>query len=530
MGYYRDLRDFLGDLEKRGMVFRWPWPVNKDTELLPLHLLQFRGLPEEKRKVFLFENVTDAHGRSYKAKVATGIYGLSSQVFALGMNCKEPGELSNRWHQGVTRRIEPRVVKAGSVQEVVRTAGEIESGGLSELPAPVEQPGFSGTIRVTGPFITCDPETGIRNVGMYSGHFRAKNRMMAGIGAAHHAMLYHWRTAKKRGEPLPVAVVIGATPNITAVASAGTPYGVDELAIAGGIAEEPVEVVQCKTVDLEVPASAEIVIEGLLSTEVLEPYTAYGEYPGYMMAERRSNAIVEVTCITHRKDPIFVPILVGLPPSDSNNIGNFCHDILLHNFLRYDCNLPTVLEVASDEMGGANYCVIRIRKTHPSQPKQVLHAAAGREPGGKVFIVVDEDIHPKEPEMVNWALSFSMQPHQDVEIITGRVPGLDPSGAPPEVTGNLRHFPPPIGTSAILIDATRKWAYPPVGLPQKQYMQRALDLWREANLPSLQLKEPWHGYELGLWTEDERENANLIARGEYLKLGEKMRERQSRVE
>lgn len=528
MGYYRDIRDFMDDLEKRGRLFRWPWSINKDTELLPLHLLQFRGLPEERRRVFVFDQVTGAQGQSYNARVATGIYGLSPTVFALGMNCEDVRDVSQRWHDAITHPVQPLLVDRAPVQEVVRTGDEILKGGLSDLPAPVEQPGYSGTIRATGPFVTRDPETGIRNVGMYSGHFRAKNRMMAGIGAAHHAMLYHWRGAKKRGEPLPVAIVLGATPNVAVVASASISYGVDELAVAGGIAGEPIPLVQCKTVDLEVPANAEIVIEGLLSTEIVEPYSAYGEYPGYMMAERRSNAIMEVTCITHRKDPIFTPILVGLAPSDSNTIGNFCHDMLLYNFLRHDCNLPVVSEVASDEMGGANYCVIRIQKTHPSQPKQILHAAAGREPGGKVFIVVDEDVNPRDPQMVNWALGFAMQPHRDVEVITGRVPGLDPSGAPPEVTGNLRHFPPPIGTSAILVDATRKWSYPPVGLPAKEYMDRAIELWQEANLPPLSLKEPWHGYELGLWSEDERENAELIVRGEYIKLGEKMAKRQSR--
>jgi hypothetical protein len=102
--------------------------------------------------------------------------------------------------------------------------------------------------------------------------------------------------------------------------------------------------------------------------------------------------------------------------------------MMLYNFLRYSCAMPEVLEVACPEMGGGwNWWVIRMRKSHPSKPKQALHAASGMDPTSKMIIVVDEDIDPKDPDMVMWAMSFAMQPHQDVEISTGRSPLLDPS-------------------------------------------------------------------------------------------------------
>ena len=147
-----------------------------------------------------------------------------------------------------------------------------------------------------------------------------------------------------------------------------------------------------------------------------------------------------------------------------------------------------------------------------------------------MIIVVDDDINPKDMDMVSWALSYSMQPHNDVEIIMGRVPRLDPCGAPPHVKGEGgRSFPGEKGTSAILIDATRKWPYPPVALPGKPYMEAAMEIWQEEGLPELSLRPPWFGYTLGKWTEDHQENADLMVRGEYLKLGEKMAGRQTRV-
>ncbi|MDP2726988.1 MAG: UbiD family decarboxylase, partial [Dehalococcoidia bacterium] len=194
---------------------------------------------------------------------------------------------------------------------------------------------------------------------------------------------------------------------------------------------------------------------------------------------------------------------------------------LYYQHLKYECNLPMVLEVAFPDSGaGAAYCVVRIKKGHPSQPWQILHAVAGRDPGqAKIAIVVDEDINPRDPEMVNWALSYAMQPHRDIQIVKGRFLTLDPSAAYHTIYGSTEQ------SSAVLIDATRKFPYPPVGLPRREFMERALIMWQEEELPELKLREPWHGYTLGLWTDEHQENARLIYQGEYLKLGEELAQR-----
>jgi 4-hydroxy-3-polyprenylbenzoate decarboxylase len=533
MRYYKDLREFILHLERLGKLHRWKKPVNKDTELMALHRCQFLGIPEEQRKVFLFEQVTDAQGRNSSMRVLAGVYALSQDVMALGMGCENWREVTTKWHHAISHPIEPVLVDSGPVHEEVHIGKELEEVGLHELPIVVEEPGFSGTVRVSAPFITRDPVTGIRNVGMYSSHLRGRDRLIAGIARFQDAMLYHWNDARKRKQGLPVAIAVGTTPDIVFAASAKVPYGVDELGLAGGIAGRPVELVRCKSVPLEVPAHAEIVIEGELSVDVVEPYSAFGDYPGYMDIERSSVPVIKVTAITHRHHALFTPILVGLLPSENSAIARMLNEVMLFDFLTYACNLPMVQEVHWPEAGaGLNWCVIRMKKLHPSQSWQVLRFAASACPLGKVFVAVDEDVDPKDANKVMWALSFAMQPHRDVQIMTGRVPALDPSGLLLAHTeGGMESYPSPQGASTILIDATRKGAYPPVALPKREYMEIAARLWNEEReLPKLNLRPPWWGYSLGLWSEEDQENAELIAQGRYLEIGEKMARRQTNVD
>ncbi len=514
--YYEDFRAYLDALQRRGKLHRWSRPVNKDTELMPLMRLQYRGVPDDRRQAFLYENVIDSRGRRHDLRVVTGMYGASRDIAALGLGCADAVAIYEKWRAALAKPYTPRTVPAAPVQEIVYVDASLKNFGVTGLPAPVEEPGFSGGIRATAPFITVDPETGIRNVGMYSGHFRGEDRLIAGIAPTHHAMLYHHRGAAIRKEPLPVAIVLGALPDINFVSAANLPYGVDELSVAGGIRERPVDLVPCKTIPLEVPAEAEIVIEGEMSIDRRERGEPFSDYPGYLMVEREFRAVIDVKAITMRRDAIFTAILVGLPPSESNGISRTCREMMLYNHLRYACAMPEVMEVCCPEMGGGwNWWVIRMKKSHPSKPKQALHAAAGMDPTSKMIIVVDDDIDPKDPEMVMWAMSFAMQPHQDAEIITGRVPLLDPSAHSLMRGREERSFPGAVGCSGLLIDATRKGAFPPVGLPKKSYMENALRIWQEAEMPKLSLKTPWYGYPLGLWDDEDDKLAEKVAQGDY---------------
>ena len=224
MGYYKDLREFLGTLERNGKLLRVTKPLKKETEVGPLMWLQYRGLPEEKWKSFLFDKVIDVKGRQYEPKVLIGPYAASREVFALGMMCK-PEEINETWARSMANPIDPVLVKEGPVQEVIVEGDNIDAGWL---PLVVDEPGFSGTVRTTTQFVTKDPVTGIRNVGHYSAHLRGKKKMFFGVGHGQGAHI-HWQKCKAAGKRLELAVVIGTTPNISYVSSATAPYDVDEF-------------------------------------------------------------------------------------------------------------------------------------------------------------------------------------------------------------------------------------------------------------------------------------------------------------
>jgi 4-hydroxy-3-polyprenylbenzoate decarboxylase len=183
------------------------------------------------------------------------------------------------------------------------------------------------------------------------------------------------------------------------------------------------------------------------------------------------------------------------------------------------------MEVVFHESGGSwQFIVIRIKNENPAHPWQALQAASGFEPSmGKIIIVVDEDVDPWDPDAVNWALSFRMQPNSDVRIISGRAVMLDHSAVPPEEMSMLElNFPKPNGGSSLLINATRKWDYLPVSLPKREYMERARMIWKEEGLPLLKPKAPWYGYPLGYWPDENIEEADLAVKGEHYKTGEKI--------
>jgi len=523
MANFSDLRGLVDVLEERGKLFRFRGEINKDTELVPLFRIQMRGVPESERKVFLFDNVVGAKGKKYDMPVLVGVYGGSKDVLAIGMRCQGYIEMLEKWHHCLTNPIAPVLVDSGPVQEVVHVGDEIKQLGLDEFPVPVEDPGFSGMIRTGVPMITKDGETGIRNVGAYNGFFRARDRLIAGIGPSKHAMAHHWEAARRRKEGLPIAIVIGCTPEVMLVASAAIPYGADELAVAGAIAGSPIKLVRCRTIPLEVPAHAEAVIEGVVSTEIMEPLLPFGEYPGYFRVDLNIRPIIQVTAVTHRKGAMFTPLLVGFPPSDDNLISGFCESAQMYHRLKYGCHLPVEEIHLPQSGGGQNFCLIRVREGSSQQTISQILEEAGKSTFSKYVVALDADIDLRDPEMLIWALSFSTQPKQDFTIVAAHSAGLDPSAAP---TGSGRSR---MGStegrelSRVLINATRKWPYPPVGLPRKEYMERALRLWQEQkDLPTPRLKEPYYSYSLGYWNEDLQQYADLIAGGEYLKVGEKM--------
>lgn len=525
MAYYKDLREFIKTLEANNKLVRIKREINKDTELMPLVRWQFRGLPEDERKAFLFENVIDVKKKRYDMPVIVGSHAASLEVYALGMMC-EPDKIMERWSQAQLKPIEPRLLDSGPVHENIYKGGEIVKwGGLGQLPVPISTPGFDNA-----PYLTCanwvtkDPETGIRNIGNYRSMVKSATRLGIYCGPGQH-LRRHWEKCKKRRVPLQAAIVIGATPNIGYVGGGKVPHGVDEYAVAGGLAGEPVELVKCKTVDIEVPATAELVIEGELTTDFFEGEGPFGEFTGYMGRETNNNPYFDITCITHRDNAIYTAWISQFPPSESSKLKQIALSANWFHVLKYGLNNPTVLACVFHENSGSAqaFLVVQLKKTHPADSWHVLNGAVSFNVSWpRIIIAVDEDIDPWDADAVNWAMCFRMDPQRDTRIVPGKAFGLDQASAPPSSALGEQSYPHPTGSSAILIDATMKWPYPPVSLPKKEYMERARQIWEEEGLPKLKPKSPWYGYSLGQWTVENEKEVELALQGEHYQTGEKL--------
>jgi 4-hydroxy-3-polyprenylbenzoate decarboxylase len=528
--YFRDLREFIDLLEETGNLYRITERIDKNSELMPLVRWQYQGLPDGQRKAFLFENVTDPQGRNYDCRVAVGALGASREIYKMALGVADDdnaGAVAERWNLALSRPIAPRIVKSGPVKENILKGREISrpNGGLLKFPVPISNPGFDGGPFLTAPYVvTKDPETGVANVGTYRCMIKGPDKMGVSVSPAQHIGI-HFHKCKEKKIPLQAAIVLGCSPAIGLASVAKVGYDRNEYAVAGGIAGEAVPLVKCESVDLEVPARAEIVIEGEIPTDVMEPEGPFGEFTGYMGGQLM-NGIFNAKCITHRKEPILQMFTEGVP-SESGVMRKMGYEATLYKLLKYDCNIPSVINVTLHESGGSRkLVVIRMKKTNPAQPWQALQAAVALDPShGKILITVDEDIDSEDADSVNWALSFRMQPHRDVKITTHKFAGLDPSAAPPGSSHTEARFPSPSGCSAIMIDATRKWPYPPVALPSRKYMEAAKAKWEKLGLPPLKPKMPWYGYSLGHWDEEDVENAESAVRGDYRQVAERLQKK-----
>lgn len=523
---YEDFRDYLAALDERSLLVRIDRPVNKDTELVPLARLQYRGLPPEQRRAFLFTNVTDSRGRSFDAAVAMGTFAGSSAIFAtaLGTELSSDGHRTI-WREALEHPIPPVRASSAPCKEVIHRGAEAleRIGGVDGLPHPNSTPGLDPAPFLTAAsWVTRDPDDGAYNMGIYRGQIKGTDRVALQMDTPTQHIAIHLAKARRRGERLPVAVIIGTVPAVGLAGAQKVPYTVDEYAVAGGLMGRPLETVGCETADIEVPAHAEVVIEGEIDPDVVEPEGPYGEASGFVGA-RTWSPILHVTCITHRATPVLQGFLSQFPPSETTFMRKIGMEAVYTDFLRNACNIGAVRGVTFYETATCNMIfTIQLDNPAPGQAWQALYAAAGYESSmGKVILAVDEDIDPGNIETVLWALAYRLQPQRDVQILTGRSPRLDPSA---EIVDTGAGVLEATGSS-LLINATRKRPYPPVSLPTREHMEHAIALWDELGLPALDLEEPWHGYELGAWTDENREEALLATLGRYLETGEKLADR-----
>jgi 4-hydroxy-3-polyprenylbenzoate decarboxylase len=506
-----DFQQHLADLEAAGLVERIDTPINKDTELHPLVRWQFvGGVPEDKRRAFLFTNVIDGKGRKYDIPVVVGALSASPDIYAMGMGCKVE-EIGDAWMRAIAHPIAPVMVTMAPCQEVVITGDDLKApGGLAALPVPVSTPGFDSAPYLTATLcITRDPETGVQNMGTYRAALKAADRLvirMVAREATGAGGFQHWLKYRERGEPMPIAIVVGAAPIVVFTGPQKLAIDLDELGVAGSLAGEPIRTVKAKTIDLAVPADAEIVIEGVIDCGKLEPEAPFAESNGYVALEA-FNMPMQVTAITRKRKPVFCSIISQVTPSESSVIKKVAYEPLFLAHLRDHLAIKGVLQVAMHERLTNLRPVIFVQIAHDTPRTEVWRALHGTATlmsnCGKVVVAVSDDIDPRSVDAVLWSLAYRSNPVDDVQIVPyrGGVQGAQ--------------YGPEQSDSSLLIDATRKRPMAPLALPTREHMEHARELWERLGLHPLAVTSPWHGYHLGDWTEAWEKFARRAAAGDW---------------
>ena len=518
---YPDLHDHLKTLEKEGLLVTVDRVIDKDTEMHPLVRWQFRGgIAEKDRKAFLFNNVSDAKGKRFSIPVAVGVLASNREIYSIGMAC-DLDKIDETWNRAVAHPIPPRVVETAPCQEIVITGKALDKPGqgLDGLPIPISTPGWDVSPYTTlSQYITKDPETGIQNMGIYRGQVKAPRRLGMNPSLELRPGIYaHWEKAKAMGKKLPAAVILGCPPCIAYTSAQKLPETMDELTVAGGLVGAPINVVKAKTVDLLVPAEAEIVIEGFIHTDELEPEAPFGESHGHVNLQEY-NAFMEITAITRRRDAILTSIISQVTPSESSLIKRVALEPMMLAHLTNTLGIRGVKKVSMHEplTNLRKVLVLVVDRKLPTTEiwRAMYGAAALHRAAGKYIIAVNDDIDPDNADALLWAMSYRANPLLDMHILPHRDQGHGPRS---HRNGGE--------DGSVLIDATLKEPYPPVSLPKREYMERAKKIWEKLGLPALKPEQPWFGYSLGEWSEEFDEAAERAVKGDYFVTGEMIAKR-----
>jgi 4-hydroxy-3-polyprenylbenzoate decarboxylase len=336
------------------------------------------------------------------------------------------------------RDLMPKTVKDAACQEVVK-----RDGSLDELPILKTWPEDGGRYITFPLVITKDPETGVRNMGTYrmqvfDGRTTGMHWQRHKGGAQHH------RVAERLGKRLEVAVALSPDPTLAYAATAPMPEGLDELLLAGFLAHRRVELVKAVTVDLDVPASAQIVLEGYVEPGERRREGPFGDHTGfYSLAE--DFPVFHLQCITMRKKPVYLTTVVGIPPQEDYYLGKASERIFLPVIRK---TLPEIVDMHFPAEGiFHNIVIVSIDKRYPGHARKIMSAfwGLGQLMFSKTIIVVDSDIDVQNEAEVAWIVGTHYDPERDIQFTRGPVDDL-------EDASDLAAYGSKMG-----IDATRKW-------------------------------------------------------------------------
>ena len=428
---YRDLRDFLKKLDKSDELERITVEVDPILEIADITDRAVKaGSP-----ALLFERP-----KGSKIPVVTNLLG-SERRMNLALEVDSLEEVAERIHsfldmqtpQGILEKVKmlpklaelgsffPKTVRSGACQENVQKEGI----SLSSLPILKCWPQDGGRYITWPMVITKNPETGKRNVGCYRMQvFDDRTTGMHWQKQKHGADHYRSARAKNKDGMLEVAVAIGADP-VTALAGIlPVPPDMDEFLFSGFLRREAVELVPCKTVDLEVPANAEIILEGHVKLGEMRTEGPFGDHTGFYSLEGQY-PVFHIDCITHRNDPLYLTTVVGPPPQEDYFMGHAIERIFLPVMrMQY----PEIVDVAMPAEGiFQNLMIVAIRKSYPGQARKVMNAiwSLGQAMFTKVVLVVDHDVNVADGREVVWKALCAIDPERDIQFVLGPVDTLD---------------------------------------------------------------------------------------------------------
>ncbi len=446
---YSDLRTFVAALERAGELRRIPVEVDPVLEIAEIaDRVSKQGGP-----ALLFERVKgsamplliNAFGSTRRMGLALEVPSLDALAAELQeiLDLKPPegwlGKLKMLPRLQELSSAFPRIVKSGPCKEIVVT----DRPSLAELPILQCWPQDAGRY-ITFPLVfTKDPETGVRNCGTY--RMQLFDERTTGMHwHVHKGAAAHHRKAKRRGGRVEVGVAIGADPAVCFAGTLPLPEGVDEMLVAGFLRKQPVELTRCETVDVEVPANAEIVLEGYVNTDELRTEGPFGDHTGfYSLADEYP--VFHLTAVTRRRSPLYLTTVVGRPPMEDCYMAAAIEALFMPVLKK---QLPEIVDFHMPFVGiFHNLVLVSIDKQYPGHARKVMHAlwGLGQAMVTKVIVVVDRGVNVRDYAEVTWKALNHIDPQRDIEFVLGPVETLDHASRLPKYGSKMG------------VDATKKW-------------------------------------------------------------------------
>jgi len=481
---FKDLREFIERLRLEGELAEISTEVDWRYEIGGI----VRKNLDTKGPALLFKKIKDYSSPLFTCGVST----YPRLSLALGLSADlSLQEIISEFRKRIKKPIKANHVKIGSCKENILQGDKVN---LFRFPVPLWQEGDGG--RYLGTWhgvITKDPETGWTNGGMYRVMVHDQKTLGILIARDQHIGL-HYEKNRRINQAMPVAIVIGMDPVLPLTFLTPLPAQKDEYDLAGGLRGQAIDLVKCETIDLDVPASAEMVIEGEIPPDERRVEGPFGEWMGHYGGKPGPRPIIHVHCITHRNDPIFRGTLEGKPVNEDHLCTSVALSALAYNFLEDTLGISGIRGVHYPAVsGGWGMAIVSVNQRYPAHSRTIAHGLLGSKVGAflKNVILVDDDIDPFNLDEVWWSMVSRLQASRGITILQrGKGAFMDPSQIP-----ELQGF-----SDTLVVEAVKpyewqprpEWGnkrFPPVAYPSQEIMGTVERKWNSFGIPSKKEKK-----------------------------------------